>query len=47
MGQGGWSNLFWDKDSKENEQGIIMESPIKKYGSYFIMEKKQKHFLVS
>ena len=27
--QVGWCNLFWDKDSKENEQEIITESPIK------------------
>ena len=48
--QGGWYNLFWDKDSKEKEQGIIMEKellrnvPSKNYGSNFIMEKTQNIF---
>ena len=44
MEQGGWCNLFWDKDSKEKEQGIIMESPIKNLWKLFYYGKKEKHF---
>ena len=40
--QGGYCNLFWDKDSKEKEKGIITESPIKNLWSNFIMEKNEK-----
>jgi hypothetical protein len=43
--QGGWCNLFRDKDSKEKEQGIITESPIKDLWKLFYNGKK-KHFLV-
>jgi hypothetical protein len=41
-GQGGYCNLFWDKDSEEKEKGIITESPIKNLWSYFIVEKNEK-----
>ena len=42
--QGGWCNLFRDKDSKEKEQGIITESPIKSLLKSFCYGRKQKHF---
>jgi hypothetical protein len=42
--QGSWCNLFWDKDSKEKEQEIITESPIKKYIEVILFWKKTKTF---
>ena len=39
--QRGYCNLFWDKDSKEKEQGIITESPIKNLWSNTILEKNK------
>ena len=42
--QGGWFNLFWDKDSTEKEQGFFTESPIKIDGSNFIMGKNKNIF---
>ena len=44
--QGGWCNLFRDKDSKKKEQGIFTERPIKNLWKLFYYGKKQKHFLV-
>ena len=39
--------MFWDKDSMEKEQGIIMESPIKNLWKLFYYGKKKlKQFLV-
>ena len=39
---GGKCNLFWDKDSKEKEQGIITESPIKNYEVILLWKKRKK-----
>ena len=42
--QGSWCNLFWDKDSKEKEQGIITKNPIKNLWKLSIMEKNKNIF---
>jgi hypothetical protein len=38
--------MFWDKDYKEKEKGIITEIPIKNLWSNYIMEKNKKENLV-
>ena len=44
--QGGLCNLFWDKNCKEKEQGIIAESPIKHSWKLFHNGKNKSIFLV-
>ena len=42
--QGGWCNLFWNKDCKEKEQGIITESLIKNLWKLFYYGKNKNTF---
>ena len=40
--QGGWCNLFWDKDSKEKNKELLGKVPSQTYASYFMKEKNKK-----